>query len=231
MNNDGRPDVLLTQYGGIRLFLNRGGGQFEDVTAESGLEQPVLGHVRRLLRLRPRRLARPRRRQLPRLRPQERLPVAGGQEGLLRPERCFPVRAASCSTTSAPSREDGKPGRRFEDVSFASGLGRLPGPGLGVVCADFDGDGWPDIFVANDGKANRLWINRHDGTFVDEAASRGVAYTSMGKAFADMGVALGDVTDDGLLDLYVSHLERETNTLVEARATRPVSATAPSNSA
>ncbi len=102
---------------------------------------------------------------------------------------------------------------RFEDVSFASGIGRLPGPGLGVVCADFDGDGWPDIFVANDGQPNRLWINRHDGTFADEAASRGVAYAMMGKAFAGMGVALGDVSNRGLFDLFVTHLGNETNTL------------------
>src|SRR5262249_8427486 len=65
---------------------------------------------------------------------------------------------------------------------------------------------------ANDGQPNRLWINRHDGTFADEAVSRGVAYTATGKAFAGMGVALGDVNGDGLLDLYVTHLTSETNT-------------------
>ena len=48
---------------------------------------------------------------------------------------------------------------------MSSGLGNVKGPGLGVVCADFDGDGWPDIFVTNDGKPNHLWINQRDGTF------------------------------------------------------------------
>jgi hypothetical protein len=102
---------------------------------------------------------------------------------------------------------------RFEDVSVASGIGRLPGPGLGVAVADFDGDGWPDVFVANDGKPNRLWVNQRDGTFKEEAASRGVAYSQMGQAFAGMGVAMGDVDNDGLLDLYVTHLTSESNTL------------------
>ena len=106
---------------------------------------------------------------------------------------------------------DGRP--RFEDVTAASGLGRLPGPGLGVICADFDGDGWPDIFVANDGQPNRLWINQKDGTFKDEAVRRGVAYDGMGMAQAGMGVALGDVDGDGLEDLFVTHLGEETNTL------------------
>src|SRR5262249_7925594 len=104
-------------------------------------------------------------------------------------------------------------GVKFRDVTLDSGLGRLPGPGLGVVCADFDGDGWPDIFVANDAKPNRLWINQKNGTFVDEATTRGVAYNAMGQAWAGMGIALGDIDDDGLLDILVSHLGIETNTL------------------
>jgi hypothetical protein len=82
-----------------------------------------------------------------------------------------------------------------------------------VACADFDGDGWPDILVANDGEANRLWINRHDGTFADEAALRGLAVNALGQAQANMGIALGDVDGDGLLDVFITHLTEETNTL------------------
>jgi hypothetical protein len=101
---------------------------------------------------------------------------------------------------------------RFEDVSLSSGLGRKPGPGLGVLCADFNGDGWPDIFVANDGAANHLWINQKDGTFQDEAIQRGLAFNAMGQPEAGMGVAVGDVDEDGLFDLFVTHLTWETNT-------------------
>jgi hypothetical protein len=102
---------------------------------------------------------------------------------------------------------------RFQDVTEASGLGKVPGPGLGVVCADLNGDGWPDIFVANDGRPNRLWINQRNGTFTDEAISRGLATNGMGMPLAGMGVALGDVDGDGLMDVYVTHLTDETNTL------------------
>src|SRR6185312_3272197 len=66
---------------------------------------------------------------------------------------------------------------------------------------------------ANDAHANHLWINRHDGTFVEEALARGLAYNVLGSAQANMGVALGDVNGDGLLDLFVTHLGQETHTL------------------
>jgi hypothetical protein len=214
VNNDGLPDVLLTQYGGVKLFLNKGGGKFEDVTKESGLDNPLWACSAAFLDY--------------------------DRDGLLDlvvvnyvdydPKlECFSARGERSYCTPARFRgtssklfhnigpgpgTDGKPARvRFEDVSFKSNIGRLPGPGLGVVCADFDGDGWPDIFVANDGEPNRLWINKHDGTFEDQAASRNVAYTAMGKAFAGMGVAVGDTTNSGMLDLYVTHLTSETNTL------------------
>jgi hypothetical protein len=102
---------------------------------------------------------------------------------------------------------------RFRDVSLESGIGRLPGRGLGVVCADFTGDGWPDVFVANDAQANYLWINQKDGTFKEEGVSRGVAYNGLGAAEGNMGIGFGDVDGDGLADLFVTHLYSETNTL------------------
>jgi hypothetical protein len=98
-------------------------------------------------------------------------------------------------------------------VTLKSGLARQPGPGLGVVCADFDGDHWPDILVANDGQGNHLWINQRDGTFREEALIRGLAFDGLGRAQANMGIALGDVAGDGLLDVYITHLHDELNVL------------------
>jgi hypothetical protein len=208
VNNDGRPDVLLTQYGGVKLFLNQGGGKFRDATAESGLFDPLWAVsaafvdydrdgwldlvVVNYLDFDPKREC---------LTPQGRRDFCGPSSFAGTCSKLFHNRTASAGKVS------------FEDVSFASGIGRLPGPGLGVACADFDGDGWPDVFVANDGQPNRLWINQHDGTFRDQALSRGAAYTMMGSAYAGMGVAVGSVANDGLLDLYVTHQGTETHTL------------------
>ncbi|MBI4584714.1 MAG: VCBS repeat-containing protein [Planctomycetes bacterium] len=98
-------------------------------------------------------------------------------------------------------------------MTVPSGLGRLPGPGLGIIAADLNGDHWPDLFVANDGKSNHLWINQKDGTFKEEAVVRGVAYNAMGQSPANMGIALGDADGNGLFDLYITHLTDELHVL------------------
>jgi hypothetical protein len=208
IDNDGRPDVFLCEYGRVRLFRNLGGGKFADITREAGIDAPhwassaafldfdrdgwldlvVVNYVD--------------------YNPSMRCTTGGGRRDYCHPS-AFP------GTVTRLYRNlggDGK-GVRFEDVTIRSGLGRLPGPGLGVLCADFDGDGWVDIFVANDAHANHLWLNKHDGTFVESAAVKGVAYNSTGEPQGNMGIAFVDVDGDGLADLFVTHLTDETHTL------------------
>ncbi len=212
VNNDGRPDVLLTQYGGTRLFLNNGDDTFTDVTQEAGIDNPLWGASACFV-------------DFDRdgwldlvivnyvdYDPSRPCATAGGK-----PDYCHPSRFAGTVTrlyhNLGPIAGSKTRAVRFEDVTVKSGLGLQPGPGLGVVCADFDGDHWPDIFVANDFQANRLWINQRDGTFKEEAVVRGLAYNAMGQPQANMGIALGDVDGDGQFDLFVTHLTQETNTL------------------
>jgi hypothetical protein len=85
--------------------------------------------------------------------------------------------------------------------------------GLGIVFLDLTEDGRPDVFVANDAQANQLWVNQGDGTFVDQGVQRGLAFNRDGRAEANMGVAVGDVSGDGEIDLLVTHLWGENNRL------------------
>jgi hypothetical protein len=209
VNNDGKPDVLVTLYTGVKLFLNNGDGTFTDVTREAGLDNPgwgtsaaffdydrdgwldlvVVDYVD--------------------YDPSWPCAGAGGAR-----DYCNPNQFAGTAARLYRNRGRSAGGRvRFEDVTLKSGVGRVPGPGLGVVCADFTGDGWPDILVANDGRPNHLWVNQRDGTFKEEAVARGLALSAMGKAEANMGVAVADVNGDGLLDVFVTHLTEESHTL------------------
>jgi hypothetical protein len=207
VNNDGWPDVVVTQYGGLKLFLNNGNGTFTDATRAAGLDSVLWGTSAAF--------------------------VDNDRDGWLdlvvvnyvqydpavlcydrqgRRDYCHPRSFPGSVTKLYRNLGSGK-AVRFEDITEKAGLGRLTGPGLGVVCADFDGDGWPDIFVANDGRPNHLWINQKNGTFQEEALHRGLAYDGMGNAPANMGIALGDVDGDGLFDVFVTHLTTETHTL------------------
>jgi hypothetical protein len=210
VNNDARPDVLVTEYGGARLFLNLGQGRFSDVTAAAGIENSrwstaaaffdydrdgwldlVIGNYLDY-------------------NPTLRCYDAAGTLEFCGPHN-FPGTVAKLFHNQGA--QDGSNVVRFADVTVSAGLTRALNPALGVLCADFDGDRWPDIFLTDDGRPNRLFMNRRDGTFVEEAALRGLAYNGMGQTAANMGIALGDVNGDGLFDLFVTHLATEQHTL------------------
>jgi hypothetical protein len=101
----------------------------------------------------------------------------------------------------------------FEDVSTAAGLRTADGNGFGIAIADFNQDGRLDIYVANDGNPNQLWIQTPDGRFGDQGFATGCAVDAVGAAEAGMGVSAVDIENDGDLDLFVTNLVKETNTL------------------
>jgi enediyne biosynthesis protein E4 len=209
INQDGLPDVLITQYRGARLFLNRGALHFEDITKAAGIENPLWGTSASFVDYN-----RDGRVDLiitnyVDLDPSWTCTDNSGQRDYCGPNY-FNGTASRLFRNLGP--KNGAP-VVFEDVSLPSGIAKLTGPGLGVFCADLSGDGWVDFFIANDEKPNRLWVNQKNGTFVDEAVARGIAFNGMGQVAANMGVAPGDIDNDGLIDLFVTHLTNEMHTM------------------
>jgi hypothetical protein len=209
LNNDGRTDLVVTEDHAVRVWQNLGGGRFEEVTRETGLDNPrwsapasfvdydrdgrldlVVGNYVDYD-------------------PTQVCADVQGRQDFCAPQAFAPTVTRLWRNVTAPAG-----GRiRFEDRTEASGLSRAPGVALGLICVDFDGDAWPDIFCADDGRPNRLFVNQRDGTFREEAAARGLAFNAMGATAANMGTAFGDVDGDGLGDVFVTHLTEEFHSL------------------
>jgi len=244
VNNDGRPDLFLTEYGNARLFLNLGGGKFSDITQAAGIDNPRWGTsaaffdfdrdgwldlvIANYLDYDPTVKCHDARGAQEFCGPHgypglvTKLYRNGGMDcwsnGVMGAKGALavPIRQhPNTPTLQAPNTPSPQhsSSTAFVDVTVSSGLARVPGPALGVLCADFDGDRWPDIFLADDGRPNRLFINQRNGTFKEEAALRGVAYNAMGQTAGNMGIALGDADGDGLFDLFVTHLTEEHHAL------------------
>ncbi|MCA9216342.1 MAG: CRTAC1 family protein [Planctomycetales bacterium] len=215
INNDGKSDVVVTEYGQTRLLVNESVDaqpRFRDVSNSAGIENALWGTstcffdydrdgwldllIVNYVSYDPTRWCAGR----------------GATQEFCGPD-AFPGQASRLYHNLGDIDGDEKGDAKFEDVTARSGFAKHEGPGLGVFCGDFDGDRWPDVFVAHDGQPNHLWINQTDGTFKEEAITRGLAYNSMGDSEADMGIGIGDVNGNGLFDVFVTHLTTETHTL------------------
>ncbi len=207
INNDGLPDVYVSNLNQDRLFLNRGGGKFEDITESAGIDNPHHGASVCF--------------------------VDYDRDGLLDlfvvnyfdffPDRkcfdksrrqvfCAPRVFQPVADKLYHNVSDGEDGEvQFEDVSFASGIAKSPGRGLGVAALDFNDDGWPDLYVANDTDPNFIWLNNQDGTFRDVGVLYGAAVDVHSKPQGSMGIAVGDINGDRAYDLVVTHPDAQNN--------------------
>jgi len=118
---------------------------------------------------------------------------------------CHPDNFKGATNVLLHQRADGS----FEDVSKSSGIADSLAKGLGVAFADFDNDGWTDVFVANDSVRQSLYRNKGDGKFEDIAVMSGAAFDEDGKTFAGMGVDCGDYDNDGYMDVFITTLSNE----------------------
>jgi enediyne biosynthesis protein E4 len=218
-DNDGHEDLFITYWGRNALYRNNGDGTFADVTENAGLADSGRrwgagctfldydrdGHLD--------------------------LFVSNYLEFSF-DQALEPGQNTNCNWKGVPVNcgPRGLPpgvhslyqntGRgTFTDVSDAAGISRARGSyGMSVVAADFDNDGWPDIYLACDSTPSLLFMNNHDGTFREEAFVRGVALSEDGLEQAGMGIGIGDYNLDGVLDLFKTHFADDTNVLYRGDA-------------
>ena len=211
-NNDGWNDLYVTNFGPNQLFRNNGDGTFTDVAAAAGADDPrwsvsaafldydrdgwldlyVGNYVDFSFSNHKRCFS---------------FADAGSGSAL---EYCDPSQYEPLPESLFRNRGDGT----FEDVSHEAGIARESNGALGVSTADFNGDGWIDIYVANDKRPNHLWINQADGSFRNQALLAGCAVSGEGFSESSMGVDAGDFDNDGDEDLFMTHMSlNEKNTL------------------
>ena len=206
INNDGLPDLYLSNLGSNQMYLNKGDGKFVDVTKESGTDDPRWSTSASFL-------------DYDRDGWLDLMIVNYADFSVSNSPNCFAATTAKDYCTPRVFRAPGnrlfhnKGNGSFEDVTTSAGVDKEYGHGLGVVAADFNNDGWIDIYVANDGDQNQLWINQKNGRFVNDALLAGCAVNRNGQAEAGMGVDAGDFDGNGTDDIFISHLMDETNTL------------------
>ena len=219
-DNDGYDDLLVTYWGDCVLYHNNGSGKFTDVTEVSGIAKTARltpkglnrwntgcafldydrdGHldvfVANYIDFNP-----------------KTVPVPESGKCLYKGMRvaCGPPGLEGGRNILFHNNGDGT----FTDVSEKSGIWKTPGTyGLGVLVADFDNDGWPDIYVADDSTSSAMYKNNHDGTFSDVAIEAAVAYSADGKPQAGMGVSAADYDCDGNLDIVKTNFAGDTSSL------------------
>ncbi|MDE0016000.1 MAG: CRTAC1 family protein [Candidatus Poribacteria bacterium] len=206
-NNDGQLDLYVTNYGTNRLYRNNGDGTFTDVAEIAGVTEPrwsascafadydrdgnldlyVVNYIVFDI---------------------DENPWCGLKEKGIR-AYCEPDNFPAQSDTLFRNNGDGT----FTDVTKSAGIYNITGKGLGVVWGDYNNDGAPDVYVANDSTENFFYHNNGDGTFEEVGFMVGVALSEDGAAENGMGTAFGDWNNDGWLDLTVTNYAQQTNTL------------------
>jgi hypothetical protein len=211
-DNDGNLDLFVTGYGGNALYRNKGNCTFEDVTDKAGVrgggfstgaawadydrDGNVDLFVARYVHV-----------------DINNLPAFGSTKFCQfkgAPVQCGPWGMEGESDLLYHNRGDGT----FEEVSKKAGVDDPEKYyGLGATWGDYDNDGWPDLFVADDATPNHLYRNNHDGTFTDQAMIAGIALNSEGQALGSMGVSWGDYDHSGRLSMFITEFADQPNTL------------------